>query len=52
MLQVGRWVEAIVRADGFTQQMNPWTGAFSTAPGYSPAMCVLIDFVARLKKRL
>lgn len=46
---MGRWVEAIVRAPDFMQQMNPWTGAFSTSAGYSPAMCVLIDFVTRLR---
>ncbi len=44
-----RWVAALLRADGFQQQMNPWTGAFSTSPGYSPAMCVFIDFVDRLR---
>lgn len=44
-----RWVSALLRADGFQQQMNPWTGEFSTSPGYSPAMCVFIDFVDRLR---
>lgn len=44
-----RWVTALLRADGFQQQMNPWTGEFSTSPGYSPAMCVFIDFVDRLR---
>lgn len=44
-----RWVQALLRADGFQQQMNPWTGEFSTSPGYSPAMCVFIDFVDRLR---
>ncbi|MDX1682324.1 MAG: hypothetical protein R3336_04300, partial [Phycisphaeraceae bacterium] len=43
-----RWVQAIVDAPDFMQQLNPWTGEFSTSPGYSPAMCVLIDFVDRL----
>lgn len=43
-----RWVEAILRAPAFMQQMNPWTGEFSTSQGYSPAMCVFIDFVDRL----
>lgn len=43
-----RWVEAILAAPGFMQQMNPWTGEFSTSEGYSPAMCVFIDFVDRL----
>jgi hypothetical protein len=43
------WVTALLQADGFQQQMNPWTGEFSTSPGYSPAMCVFIDFVDRLR---
>jgi hypothetical protein len=43
-----RWVEAISRSSDFMQQMNPWTGEFSTSAGYSPAMCVFIDFVDRL----
>ncbi len=43
-----RWVEAILAAPAFMQQMNPWTGEFSTSQGYSPCMCVLIDFVDRL----
>jgi hypothetical protein len=44
-----QWVDALLRADGFMQQMNPWTGTFSTSQGYSPAMCVFIDFVERLQ---
>ncbi len=43
-----RWVSAITAAPAFMQQMNPWTGEFSTAEGYSPSMLVLIDFVDRL----
>jgi hypothetical protein len=43
-----RWVEAILAAPAFMQQLNPWTGAGSTAADYSPAMCVFIDFVDRL----
>jgi hypothetical protein len=43
-----RWVEAILAAPTFMQQMNPWTGEFSTSQGYSPAMCVFIDFVDRM----
>jgi hypothetical protein len=43
-----RWVEALLAAPAFMQQMNPWTGEFSTSEGYSPAMCVFIDFVDRL----
>ena len=44
-----RWVEAILAAPAFMQQMNPWTGEFSNSEGYSPAMCVFVDFVARLR---
>jgi len=43
-----RWVEAILQTSDFMQQMNPWTGEFSTSRGYSPTMCVFIDFVDRL----
>ena len=43
-----RWVEAILAAPDFMQQMNPWSGEFSTSEGYSPAMCVFLDFVDRL----
>ena len=43
-----RWVEAILRAPAFMQEMNPWTGEFSTCEGYSPSMCVFVDFVDRL----
>jgi hypothetical protein len=44
-----RWVDAIVRANTFLQQIDPETGD-STADrgGYSPAMLVLFDFVWRL----
>jgi len=42
-----RWVESLLRADGFMQQMNPWTGEFSTSQGYSPAMLVWLEFSAR-----
>ena len=42
------WVKAILAAPDFMQQMNPWTGEFSTSAGYSPSMCVFIDFVDRL----
>lgn len=43
-----RWIEALLAADGFMQQMNPWTGEFSTSQGYSPSMCVMVDFTDRL----
>ncbi len=43
-----QWITALLRADGFMQQMNPWTGEFSTSQGYSPSMCVFVDFAHRL----
>lgn len=43
-----RWVQAILDAPAFMQQMNPWTGEFSTSEGYSPAMLVFATFVERL----
>jgi hypothetical protein len=45
---MGQWVQAIADAPGFMQQMNPWTGEFTTSTGYSPAMLVFVDFVDRL----
>ena len=43
------WVEAIRRASGFLQQMDPETGDFTPdRGGYSPAMLVFFDFVRRL----
>jgi hypothetical protein len=47
-----RWIEAILAAPDFMQQLNPWTGEFSTSEKYSPAMCVFIDFVDRLKRNV
>ena len=43
-----RWVVAILQAPDFMQQMNPWTGEFSTSRDYSPTMCVFLDFVDRM----
>ena len=45
-----QWVQALTAADGFRQQMNPWTGEFTPggAAGYSPAMLVGLEFVSRL----
>jgi hypothetical protein len=45
---MGRWVQALTASDNFQQQVNPWTGKFSTGSAYSPAMLLLTDFVARL----
>jgi len=44
-----QWVEALVRDPRFLQQMDPQSGDFTPDQGgYSPAMLVLFDFVARL----
>ncbi|MBZ5582358.1 MAG: alpha-L-rhamnosidase [Acidobacteriia bacterium] len=44
-----RWVEAIVRAEQFLQQLDPITGEATTdRGGYSPAALVLLSFVRRL----
>lgn len=43
-----RWVDALCDTREFQQQVDPWTGAFSTSRSYSPAMLVLIDFATRL----
>ncbi|MGH7145615.1 MAG: MGH1-like glycoside hydrolase domain-containing protein [Planctomycetota bacterium] len=42
------WIGALLAAPEFMQQMSPWTGEFTTSAGYSPAMCVFIDFARRL----
>jgi hypothetical protein len=44
-----QWVDALLRAADFRQQLDPLTGVFTgDAPGYSPAALVLIDFTWRL----
>lgn len=43
-----QWVRATLASPHFEQQLNPWTGAFSTGHAYSPGMLLLVDFVARL----
>jgi hypothetical protein len=45
-----RWIEALLRAGEFRQQMNPLTGEFTLADpsGYSPAALVFLDFLWRL----
>ncbi|MDF2925228.1 MAG: hypothetical protein K0R57_4142 [Paenibacillaceae bacterium] len=43
-----RWVSALAASPGFKQQMNPWTGEFSTTEHYSPSMCLMLDFIPRL----
>ncbi len=42
------WVHAMTAASGFEQQVNPWTGEFTTGYAYSPAMLLLVDFFSRL----
>ncbi len=43
-----RWLEALARAGEFMQQMDPFTGVFSTGRDYSPAMLCATDFLTRL----
>jgi hypothetical protein len=44
-----QWTDALLRADGFRQQLDPLTGVFTEdMAGYSPAALVLIDFTWRL----
>lgn len=45
-----RWMEALLRAGEFRQQMDPVTGAFTMKDpgGYSPAALVFCDFLWRL----
>ncbi len=44
-----RWLEALDRCDKFMQQMDPFTGEFSTTETYTPAMCVAIEFIRKLE---
>ena len=44
-----RWLEALGRAAGvFRQQMDPFSGEFSTGVAYSPAMLCAVEFTTRL----
>jgi hypothetical protein len=43
-----RWIEALTASSGFGQQMDPQSGLFAAGSAYSPAMLVVVDFVARL----
>lgn len=43
-----RWLEAMDKCDKFMQQMDPFTGEFSTTEMYSPAMCTAIEFIRKL----
>ena len=44
-----QWVDALLRAGDFRQQLDPLTGVFTDdAGGYSPAALVMIDFTWRL----
>ena len=44
-----RWLAAMDKCDDFRQQMDPFTGIFSTTESYSPAMCVAIEFCRKLE---
>jgi hypothetical protein len=44
-----QWIDALLRAPDFRQQLDPLTGEFTDdPPGYSPSALVLIDFTWRL----
>lgn len=44
-----KWVDVLVAAPDFRQQIDPLSGAFSAdPPGYSPAALALMDFTWRL----
>lgn len=45
-----QWVRAILKSSAFMQQANPWTGEFTTSPGYTASMLVFISFVDALKE--
>lgn len=45
---MSRWVPALVRANGFMQQADPFTAEFATTEDYSPAMGVMVDYTLRL----
>ena len=45
-----RWLEALDNCDKFMQQMDPYTGKFSTTETYTPAMCVAIEFIKKLDR--
>lgn len=47
-----RWCEAIIRANGFHQQMAPETGVFTQPDpgGYSPAALTFLHFAKRLNR--
>jgi hypothetical protein len=45
---MSKWVEAIGRCDQFRQQLDPYTGECLVTQGYSPSMCVYVEFVERL----
>jgi hypothetical protein len=47
-----QWCSAIMRSEGFRQQMDPVSGEFTMADpsGYSPAALVFLDFARRLSR--
>jgi hypothetical protein len=45
-----KWIEAILRANAFLQQLDPLDGVFSPSQGgYSPTALVFLDFTWRLR---
>lgn len=44
-----KYMESVIKADGFRQQFNPFTGeASGIDKNYTPAMTLMVDFTARL----
>jgi Mannosylglycerate hydrolase MGH1-like glycoside hydrolase domain len=43
-----RWINSMLQCSEFMQQMDPFTGQFSTSPGYSPSMCCVISFISKM----
>ncbi|MFA9477920.1 trehalase family glycosidase [Phycisphaerales bacterium AB-hyl4] len=44
-----RWARCIAAADGFRHQVHPLTGVFQGPEGYTPTMCVMLDYMLRLQ---
>ena len=44
-----RWRDALVAAEGFPHQGNPFTGELFAAEGYTPSLCVMVDTTLRMQ---
>lgn len=47
---MSQWLSALDCSGAFMQQMDPFTGEFSTTESYTPAMCVAIEFIRKLER--